>query len=100
MTHKFNHEVTRILVENGVALKQILDTLPLGVIITNREGVVIYYNQAHSNIDELDPSQVLGKLENDVLFGPDITSICLRTGRPVFGFIYPYQTSFFYRTKF
>lgn len=85
-------KVDRLLAENVGSLRRILDTLPLGVLITDREGVVIYYNQAHSVIDDLDAGLLLGKKENDLLFGPDIMSICHRTGRPILGFIYPYRT--------
>ena len=38
----FDDEVNKLLTENVPTLKGILDTLPMGVMITNREGVVIY----------------------------------------------------------
>ncbi len=92
MSRNLDHEVSALLAENIPTLKTALDTLPLGVMITDREGRVIYYNQAQAAIDDLEPGLILGKVENDVLFGPDIMAICHRTGRPILGFIYPYQT--------
>ena len=90
--HDFEKQVIDLLDGNGASIKKALDILPLGVLITNLEGRVIYYNNAHSQIDDLDPDLVIGNIENDVLCGPDIMGLCQKTRRPVRGVIFPYRT--------
>ena len=76
-------------------LRQIWDSFPLGVIITGPDDRVVYYNEAHSNLDGLSPEEVLGRLEHEVLVpisGPNIMAVCRKTGRSVQGYIFPYRT--------
>lgn len=72
--------------------KAALDSLPIGVIATNSEGVVIYYNTAHSLIDEIDRETMLGSVEMELLKGTDLLGLCQKYARPFLGFIYPYRT--------
>ena len=76
----------------GTDIQKALETLPLGVIITNTQGRVIFYNKAHAQIDELTQDMMLGNIENDVLFGLDINTLCQTTKKPIKGFISPYRT--------
>lgn len=76
-------------------LKQILDVFPLGVIMTNSDDLITYYNQAHAKLDGLEPEQVMGRPEVEVLapiVGPNIMSICQKTAQPILGYIFPYRT--------
>ena len=76
-------------------LRGVLDAFPLGVIITDLEGRMVYYNQAHGKIDDLDPQEVLGRVEVEVLVpivGPNIMNICQKTAQPILGYIFPYRT--------
>ena len=76
-------------------LKQIWDHFPLGVIITGRDDRIVYYNETHANIDGLSPEEVLGRLEHEVLVpiaGPNIMSVCRKTGQSILGYIFPYRT--------
>lgn len=76
-------------------LRGMLDLFPLGVIMTDSRGRMVYYNEAHSKIDGLTPEEVLGKLEIEVLVpitGPNIMKVCQTTAQPILGYIYPYRT--------
>jgi arginine utilization regulatory protein len=76
-------------------LKLIFDNFPLGVIVTENSGRVIYYNDAHSKIDDLSQEEMLGHMEIEALApitGPNVMSICQKTAQPILGYIYPYRT--------
>jgi len=88
----YQDQAAFIFANCGPDIQKALDTLPLGVIITNTEGRVIYYNKAHAQLDELDQDLMLGSIENDILTGPDINSLCQKTQKPIQGFIFPYRT--------
>ena len=63
-------------------IRRMFDLFPLGVIMTDSLGRMIYYNEAHSKIDGLTPEEVLGKLEIEVLVpitGPNIMKVCQTT---------------------
>ena len=80
---------------NTTRLKEICDYFPLGVIITNREGLIVYYNTAHAKLDDMSPEDVLGLPEAEVLapiVGPNIMNICQKTAQPILGYIFPYRT--------
>ena len=89
----------RLLADFGAdpeRLKQVFDYFPLGVLMTDLEGRIIYYNPAHAKLDDLEPAEVLGRLEIEVLApitGPNIMQICQKTARPILGYIYPYRTA-------
>ncbi|MDR2611629.1 MAG: sigma 54-interacting transcriptional regulator [Deltaproteobacteria bacterium] len=76
-------------------LKLIFDNFPLGVIVTDTSGRVIYYNDAHARIDGIGIEEMLGRKEIEALApitGPNVMSICQKTGKPILGYIYPYRT--------
>ncbi|MDL2226381.1 sigma 54-interacting transcriptional regulator [Deltaproteobacteria bacterium OttesenSCG-928-M10] len=76
-------------------IRRMFDLFPLGVIMTDDQGRMVYYNEAHSKIDGLTPEEVLGRLEIEVLVpvtGPNIMRVCQSTAQPILGYIYPYRT--------
>ena len=76
-------------------LRKVFDLFPLGIIVTDLEGRMVYYNQAHAKIDDLDPKEVLGRIEVETLVpivGPNIMSVCQKTSQPILGYIFPYRT--------
>jgi len=89
-------QMISILGKNPEALRSLLDLFPLGVLVTDDQGRLIYYNKAHSKIDDLTPEEVLGRLEIEVLApiaGPNIMKICQMTAEPILGYIFPYRTA-------
>ncbi|MFN2436474.1 MAG: PAS domain-containing protein, partial [Desulfotignum sp.] len=64
----------------------IFDEYSDGVLITNRDGIIVYYNQAMSRIDELDPENAILNHVTDVYDLDDDTSLilqCLHTRQPI-----------------
>jgi len=77
------------------SLKYILDKLPIGVMIVNRQGIVVYYNKAHAQLDGYEPEEIIGQVEWDIYepdLCPDINMICQNRGKPITGFISKYKT--------
>ena len=73
----------------------LFDNLPLGVLIINLEGRIIYCNDAQSKIDDMEKSFIVGKLENDIYgpyLGPGIMRACQQTGQPLLGYVCHYRT--------
>jgi arginine utilization regulatory protein len=71
------------------------DSFPLGVIITDASGIVVYYNQAHSDADGLSQEEILGRRWIEALVplnGPNIMYVSQRMAKPVLGYIYSYKT--------
>lgn len=76
-------------------LTSIFDNLPLGVLIINLEGLIIYCNDAQAKIDDMEKSFIVGKLEKDVYgpyLGPGIMRTCQQTGQPLLGYVCHYRT--------
>ncbi|MDL2259463.1 sigma 54-interacting transcriptional regulator [Deltaproteobacteria bacterium OttesenSCG-928-K17] len=74
---------------------QAMEAMPLGVLITNLEGRVIYCNDAQSRIDDMKKDFIIGKLENELYgpyLGPGIMRTCQETGQPILGFVCHYRT--------
>lgn len=82
-------------VGNINVLGSIFDNLPLGVLIINLEGRIIYCNDAQAKIDDMEKSFIVGKLENDIYgpyLGPGIMRTCQETGQPLLGYVCHYRT--------
>ncbi|MFW5854968.1 MAG: PAS domain-containing protein, partial [Thermodesulfobacteriota bacterium] len=63
----------------------VFDHLSAGVIVVNRTGKIIYYNQAMARIDDIDRREALHRLVTDIYELTPETSMlmqCLRTRRP------------------
>ncbi len=74
----------------------IFDNFSDGVMVTNADGVIIYYNRAMSIIDELHPDDVLSHKSTDVYDLDDATSIimqCLAKQKPII------DEPIYYRTR-
>ena len=74
----------------------IFDEFSDGVLVTNAEGVIVYYNRAMSSIDELSPDKVISRKTTDVYDLDDSTSIimqCLAKQEPII------DEPIYYRTK-
>jgi arginine utilization regulatory protein len=64
----------------------IFDEYSDGVLITNSDGIIVYYNHAMSRIDELDPENAILNHVTDVYDLDDDTSLimqCLNTRHPI-----------------
>ena len=76
-------------------LQPIFDNLPLGVLIIDLEGRIIYCNDAQAKIDDMEKNFIIGKLENDVYgpyLGPGIMRACQQTEQPLLGYVCHYRT--------
>ncbi len=74
----------------------IFDSFSDGVIVTNSDGVIVYYNRAMSRIDELDPDTVISSRVTDVYDLDNSTSLimqCLTKREPII------DEPIYYRTR-
>ena len=74
---------------------ELFDNFRLGVMAIDENGIVVYYNQAISEIDGLEPEFVLG-MDMIHAYGPEPypspMMTCLHTGKPIVGFVLSYTT--------
>jgi len=56
----------------------LFDEFSDGVLVTNAEGVIVYYNQAMSRIDELPPDQALSRKITDIYDLDNTTSMVMQ----------------------
>jgi arginine utilization regulatory protein len=74
----------------------IFDDFSDGVLVTDAEGVIVYYNRAMSRIDELDPDHVISRKITDVYDLDNATSLimqCLEKQKPII------DSPIYYRTR-
>ena len=67
-------------------LYPVLEVLNIGVMITNAEGEIVFYNPVHAQMDGLSSKCVVGRKVSDVYEFNENSSLvmrCLRTGRPI-----------------
>ncbi|MDR1676997.1 MAG: sigma 54-interacting transcriptional regulator [Deltaproteobacteria bacterium] len=90
----FEHKALEIVLKNK-SLFSFFDKMPYGIIITDAQGLIIYYNKSQSQIDSLEPEEVLGKKCHQI-YGPHpepaLIGTCLKTGEPVIDFVGLYRT--------
>lgn len=75
----------------------LFDQLPMGTVVTDDRGIIVYYNQAQSRMDGLEPDFAVGKARPEIydfLKFPDIAKICQTHGRPILGIKWLYRTVF------
>lgn len=75
----------------------VMNHIDEGVIITDHEGIIHFYNDTQAEIDGLDPEFVAGKRVTDIyqLCGDtSLIMLCLKTGKPI------RSKTFFYKTIF
>ncbi|MDR2351598.1 MAG: sigma 54-interacting transcriptional regulator [Deltaproteobacteria bacterium] len=92
---EYLNDIFKTFVLNPEQIKRVFDDLPLGIIITDASGIVVYYNKAHSNIDGITQDEMLGRRWIEALVplnGPNIMYVCQRMAKPVLGYIYSYKT--------
>ena len=73
----------------------VLSAFDEGVVIADRSGRIVFYNQIQSEIDELEPDDVIGKSVPEVYNLDHNSSMilrCIKSARPILG------EPFFYRT--
>jgi arginine utilization regulatory protein len=91
-----SHLIDSSLRLSDVDLLSVLSDFDEGVIIASKDGTIIYYNQAQSKIDDLDPEYALGK-KVTALYNLDEESSmifqCIKKKQPIIGRL------FFYKTK-
>jgi arginine utilization regulatory protein len=66
-----------------------------GVLMTDKKGVLIFYNDAMARIDNMDPSDVLGKKISDVYRYNNDSSTCMRVlkhKRPIINYALSYSS--------
>ncbi len=73
----------------------VLSELDEGIIIADRKGRIIYYNQKQAQIDDIAPEYALGKTITELYHLTDENSMilkCMRRGEPIKGQLFFYQT--------
>ncbi|MFW5636902.1 MAG: PAS domain-containing protein, partial [Thermodesulfobacteriota bacterium] len=78
-----------------VDVMSVLSELDEGIIIADRKGRIIYYNQKQAQIDDIAPEYVLGKTIKELYHLTDENSMilkCMRRGEPIKGQLFFYQT--------
>ena len=66
-----------------------------GVLITDENGILIFYNNVQANIDKLHPADVLGKKITDVYSYHNDSSTCMRVlqhGKPIINYSLSYES--------
>lgn len=76
-------------------LNTFFEALPLGVLIANTAGHIVYCNEAQARIDSMPRDFIMGKLETDLYgpyMGPGIMLACQQTDTPLLGYVCQYRT--------
>ena len=66
-----------------------------GIVISDKSGRILYYNQTQSQIDDLEPDFVIGKSVTEVYSLDQNSSLilrCITNGRPILGELFFYRT--------
>lgn len=93
---KYNQQKKFLLELEREDYLSIFDDFSDGVLVTNADGVIVYYNRAMSRIDELHPDDVISHKSTDVYDLNDATSIimqCLAKQEPII------DEPIYYRTR-
>ena len=80
-----------------VNYQEVLEAFDEGVIITDHEGFIAFYNETQSRIDQTDRSEVIGFEATELYDLTDATSLimrCLRTRKPVLNEHLVYRTRY------
>lgn len=79
----------------GIDFMQLLGDLDQGVLITDAEGIIVFYNETMAKIDDLDPSDALGRKISDVYEYLNDSSMCMRCikhQRPIVNYSLSYRS--------
>ena len=80
---------------SDVQLLSVFETFDEGVIVADKDGRIVFYNQTQAQLDDMDVDYVTGKKVTEVYHLDDESSMimrCLRSGRPIKGEIFFYRT--------
>ena len=96
--HRLSHKNARefLFGLDNANFLAIFDEYSDGVLIANKDGIIVYYNHAMSRIDELDPENAILNHVTDVYDLDENTSLimrCLNTRRPIL------DEPIYYRTR-
>jgi arginine utilization regulatory protein len=75
-------------IPHGAILESLLDTIKVGILVMNRDGIIVFYNTECSRIDGLEVGDVLGRQLIEVY--PSLTTETsilyqvMRTGQPIY----------------
>ena len=73
----------------------IWESLPIGILVTDSQGDILFYNRAQSLIDGLSAENVLGRNVR-LVYGPDpgpsLVAACLASRKPIINFVCVYRT--------
>lgn len=90
---------SNFLVENydfdHIDFLELLCNFDQGVLMTDENGVLIFYNSVQANIDKLHPSDVLGRKITDVYSYHNDSSTCMRVlqhGKPIINYSLSYES--------
>lgn len=78
-----------------VDILSVLSSFDEGVIIADRTGRILFYNESQSRIDDLEPTYAIGKRVTDVYHLEEKDSRilrCIRTGKPILNQLFFYRT--------
>lgn len=79
----------------SIPFMDVLDHFYEGVMITDADGIVVYFNATQTRIDDLSPEEVIGRKVTDVYHvdeGISPTMQCLRSGKSVDNLACYYRT--------
>jgi len=60
-------ETDRLLMENSVTLHEAVSSIPNGIIVVNKENVIIYVNRAAAELLEKEPQDILNRRADEVI---------------------------------
>jgi arginine utilization regulatory protein len=81
--------------DSGVDYLEILRGLDEGVIITDGDGRIVFFNEAQARMDGMDPDAAIGKMVREIWDVTEDTSItlrCLQSGKPMVNQYMAYRT--------
>ena len=79
----------------GIDFLSVLSAFDEGVVIADKSGRIVFYNQTQSRIDDLEPDYVIGKSVPEVYNLDQNSSLilrCIKSGRPILGELFFYRT--------
>ena len=80
---------------SDIDIHSVLSSLHEGVVISDHTGLVIFFNEGQSRIDDFRPEEALGRKITELYQLDDNTSPtmrCLNTGKPILNETFVYQT--------
>ena len=88
-------ELDQSLRLDAIDLLSVLSAFDEGVVIADKSGRIVFYNQTQSQIDDLEPDYVIGKSVPDVYHLDQNSSMilrCIKSERPILGELFFYRT--------